>query len=139
MSEARKRCRDCGKEKPLDGFHRKSKASDGRQERCKPCAIALVIQWQRENPARHYAKQRSSDLKRHFGMTPKDVEAMFDRQGRACAICHEPEGPGMRVVLDHCHISGHARGLLCSLCNTGLGMFQDDITKLARAAAYLDR
>ncbi|NUR65140.1 MAG: hypothetical protein HOQ47_05215 [Streptomyces sp.] len=137
--ELSKACRTCGETKPLSDFHRRSRAKDGRQLHCKPCAIANVIQWQRENPQRTYAKQRRSDLKRYFGLTTEDVEAMFERQGRCCAICGDPEGPGMRVVLDHCHASGAARGLLCSHCNTGLGMFEDDLERLARAAAYLDR
>jgi hypothetical protein len=139
MTEAWKQCSACGEKKPLTEFHRKSGSRDGRQPRCKPCAVALVIQWQRDNPARHYAKQRRSDLRRQYGLTSEEVEAMFERQGRACAICRSPEGPDMRVVLDHCHTSGRARGLLCAHCNTGLGMFQDDVEKMARAAAYLDR
>jgi hypothetical protein len=44
---------------------------------------------------------------------------------------------GPRVHVDHCHISGKVRGVLCQNCNLGLGHFHDTPEKLERAAAYL--
>lgn len=137
MAQARKVCADCGQEKPLEEFHRKSKAADGHQNRCKPCAIALVIQWQRDNPHRLRVKQRRSDLKRRYGMTEQDHAELLANQDGSCAICRTPEVALARLVVDHCHSSGKVRGLLCDLCNGALGSFKDDIAKLSRAAAYL--
>lgn len=53
-----------------------------------------------------------------------------------CPIC---ERPGMKLELDHNHTTGKARGLLCSRCNGGLGLFLDDPTMLAKAGAYLEK
>lgn len=39
--------------------------------------------------------------------------------------------------LDHCHITGKIRGFLCSNCNTGLGLFKDNINLLESAIKYL--
>ena len=39
--------------------------------------------------------------------------------------------------IDHCHVSGVVRGLLCLTCNTGLGMFGDSVNLLDAAKQYL--
>lgn len=59
---------------------------------------------------------------------------MFERQGGLCGICREPM---KRPVLDHCHKTMEARGLLCSNCNIGLGQFKDDPKLLERAIVYV--
>lgn len=63
-------------------------------------------------------------------------------QGGVCAICLGPpaEGDrGDRLHVDHDHVTGEVRGLLCSHCNTALGKFRDDPARLRRAAEYLER
>jgi len=50
-----------------------------------------------------------------------------------CTICGNKE----RLVVDHCHRSGHVRGLLCNHCNRGLGHFRDDPDLLEFARIYL--
>lgn len=60
-------------------------------------------------------------------------------QGNDCAICGEPLLPNSKtgMHIDHCHVGGYVRGLLCSLCNQGLGMFGDDPLIAIKAAGYL--
>lgn len=59
--------------------------------------------------------------------------ALIEQQKGACAICGSV-GP---LVLDHCHTAVAFRGLLCNLCNVGLGAFRDDPALLRQAARYL--
>ncbi len=56
-----------------------------------------------------------------------------------CPICHQKTIPGItsRVVLDHNHDTGKARGWICDRCNTGIGRFRDDIKILEKAIEYL--
>lgn len=55
-----------------------------------------------------------------------------------CAICGVSElDSGRQLSWDHDHNSGFFRGLLCSNCNTGLGMFKDDVHILLKAIEYL--
>jgi hypothetical protein len=49
---AAKVCKRCGELKPLSEFHKASAAKDGKQNRCKACAVALAAQWKRDNPER---------------------------------------------------------------------------------------
>lgn len=67
-------------------------------------------------------KQHAANL-RKFKITPADFDRMLEEQGGRCAICGttEPRGRG-RFHVDHDHTSNVVRGLLCTACNTGLGL-----------------
>lgn len=41
------------------------------------------------------------------------------------------------VAIDHDHVTGNIRGLLCNGCNKGLGLFKDDVNILQKAKEYL--
>ena len=63
---------------------------------------------------------------------------MLVAQGGVCKICggDKPDGKhGWHV--DHCHVTDRIRGLLCNLCNIGLGGFKDDPAVLQKAIEYL--
>lgn len=68
---------------------------------------------------------------------------MIQRQDNRCAICRKVEvgrhqsGKLRELAVDHCHETGKLRGLLCSKCNLGLGMFNDDWLVLDNAIEYL--
>jgi hypothetical protein len=44
----------------------------------------------------------------------------------------------LRSAIDHCHDTKAVRGILCDLCNLGIGNFHDAPERLRRAADYLD-
>lgn len=55
----------------------------------------------------------------------------------ACQICGRSER--RRLVVDHCHVGGQVRGVLCDDCNVALGLLQDDRQRILAALDYLDR
>lgn len=81
---------------------------------------------------------RNHRLKTKYGITEKQWNCLFEDQGNACAICRTTK-PKSKIGwhTDHDHQTGKIRGILCEHCNRGLGMYQDDITFLRGAAAYL--
>ncbi len=87
-----------------------------------------------------YLARRSSILKRRCGVTEEDYQEMLLKQGGCCAICGttKPGGKGRVFHIDHCHVSGAVRGLLCVHCNHGLGSFNDSVKALEQAIAYLN-
>ena len=86
-------------------------------------------------------------LKKHYGITIDEYETMLAAQDGLCAICRMPErsrsaakdGRVRRLAVDHCHDRRHVRGLLCSPCNTILGLSNDDPRILHSAIAYLEQ
>jgi hypothetical protein len=83
-----------------------------------------------------------------YGLTPESYSSMLDAQGGVCAICKRPEGAHHSAYLkvDHdrscCPRHGSCgqciRGLLCSNCNRGLGIFGDSPDVMRAAIAYLE-
>lgn len=71
---------------------------------------------------------------RKYGLTEQQYEAIGEKQEWVCAICGDDEP----TAVDHCHDSGVVRGLLCHLCNIGLGHFRDSPERLRSAATYLE-
>lgn len=126
-----KRCPDCREWKPNDEFPRNRRTKDGRHAYCKPCHNARG----RETRERLYGGGRHYHLRRRYGIGAADVDAMIVAQGGRCPICgrSDPE------QVDHDHVTGKVRGVLCFNCNGGLGQFRDDVEALLAAAAYLTR
>ena len=71
-----------------------------------------------------------------YGITEADYERMKDDQEDRCAIC---EDFCNMLYIDHDHINGKVRGLLCPSCNTGLGQFRDAEILLLSASDYLNK
>jgi Recombination endonuclease VII len=89
------------------------------------------------------AKRRSETswkyrLKREYGLTPDDYWALYEAQGRKCAIarCHAT-GKTRRLSVEHDHSSGYIRGLACSTHNSWFGRAGDDPAVFESAASYL--
>jgi hypothetical protein len=83
---------------------------------------------------RNRLAQRRMVFKKVYGISLADYEVMFERQGGACAICKRT---GLTLCVDHCHLTGEVRGLLCIRCNSAIGFCRDDPALLLAAAAYL--
>lgn len=133
-----KTCTKCLIKKPLDQFgERKNRKNPARFSWCKTC----VIKANKYDPE----KARIYKLKNSFGITQEDYNHLYTKQGGVCAICGEPEtffgngGKIKRLAVDHCHSTGIVRGLLCTKCNTALGKFNDNVSTLEKAIAYLKK
>lgn len=83
-------------------------------------------------------RRYGSWLRRQYGISIEQFDAMYELQGGKCGICadRQPRGRGGFHV-DHCHATGAIRGLLCATCNMLLGMAEDSIDRLRSAMDYL--
>jgi hypothetical protein len=73
-----------------------------------------------------------------YRLTPAQYKAMLDEQDGRCAICDFLPYRTHDLYIDHNHETGKVRGLLCSNCNTGLGLFKDNPRIVDRAWEYLE-
>lgn len=103
-------------------------------------ARRYMREYREKNPERF----RNSDLKKSHGIDANEYDKMLLDQGGVCAICGKLNtakdhrtGLPRRLAVDHCHITGRLRKLLCQHCNQGLGNFKDDPQLLRAAADYL--
>ncbi len=162
-----KKCTKCGPQ-PVSEFGKNASKPDGLKTECRVCAKAYFKTYYEDNkqkwaaadaakraadPEGFKAKNRAAGarhrasptntirlryLKRRYGISPADYEAMLARQGGVCAICgSRARGSDRRLHVDHCHATGKVRGLLCFSCNSGLGHFADRRDWLQAADAYL--
>jgi len=84
------------------------------------------------------AAHRKSNLKRLYNITPAAYDKLLEEQHGKCAICNRDHTEFAKpFVVDHDHVSGAVRSLLCPACNTAIGLFGDDPMVLERAAIYL--
>jgi hypothetical protein len=98
-------------------------------------------QWGRDYYTRNKAEILKRQRARKYGLSADEFEAMLATQGGCCAICGS-DSAGRKdheaLSVDHCHATGKVRGLLCSKCNTAIGLLNDDPRALLNAAAYLE-
>lgn len=90
-----------------------------------------------------YELKRKHNFMHRYGITIEEYEAIFKQQNGLCAICEQPESHGRNgkihpLSVDHNHVTGHVRGLLCNNCNTKLGYFESKHI-IMRLIAYLMR
>lgn len=104
-----------------------------RSEESKQRRREYIAQWQRDNPELRALYDRRSSLKRKYGITLEQFDAMSAAQNHACAICGSQEP----LCVDHDHETGVIRGLLCGRCNKGIGLLGDSLEGLERAVRYL--
>lgn len=71
--------------------------------------------------------------------TPELKDEMLAFQNYKCAICEDDLNlrPSKHIHADHCHKTKTARGILCTQCNSGMGLFKDDPDRLKKAIEYL--
>lgn len=90
-------------------------------------------QWSKLHPDRRAATTRKS----RFGITPRQYAAL-KTAFPSCGICGKPPA-SKSLDIDHDHLTGEVRGLLCNNCNQGIGHLKDSPNNLRAAAVYLEQ
>jgi len=159
-------CTKCGVNKKNKEFYKRNMVKSGLVSACKECLSKRnKIHYQenkehlkkvrrdyynktkevgREKSKKYYIKNKNkikcSELRRNFNITLEDYNNILKRQKNRCAICGIDKcKTGRNFAVDHCHKTGNVRGLLCALCNTGIGKLNDDIKLLKKAIKYLEK
>lgn len=88
-------------------------------------------------------KKKDCNLRRKYGISIEEYEAIHKSQNDLCKICGLPETRGQGAIkgalsVDHDHTTGKVRGLLCKGCNIALGEFKHDPVLMLKAVEYLN-
>ena len=158
-------CRKCELTKPIDEFSKGDGGT--LRKVCKDCKAEQHRQWRARNSEhvrewhRKYnetpeRKKAHGDRERRryheneevktryerrllktYNLTQAEYDAKLAEQNGVCAICGEQCKSGRTLAVDHCHVTGEVRGLLCANCNRAIGWLQDDQTLLRAALEYI--
>ena len=115
-----KTCKVCGTEKPIDAFYFRKDSNTHRNE-CKEC-------WK---DYRMYLK---------FNLKKDEYMRLLHSQDCKCAVCKSKleSSRYTRLAVDHDHKTGKVRGLLCTNCNTALGLMKDSPERFRNAIDYIE-
>jgi hypothetical protein len=97
------------------------------------------VEYRRKNRSRCKEWAATGYLRRRYGLTPVQVEQLLVRCEHKCTGCLTPFSLTRRACIDHDHLTGFVRGLLCDHCNQALGLVKDDPIVLTQLASYLDK
>ena len=150
-----KQCIKCKEIKKLELFNKNKSKKDGRDQYCNNCRKAFYRHYCSTNREKRSKQQKqyysvntknykNNTLKSRFGITVSQYDATLLRQNNVCALCKQLEtvkdhrtGTIKALAVDHCHVTGKLRGLLCSNCNRGLGYLRDNPELCHAAGNYL--
>ena len=135
-----KTCTKCGETKRLSAFARHKSYKCGYRAQCKKCLNTMArASLARRSTAEKGTIHRRYNLKRLYGITVEEYDAMLSASEGGCWICgYHPKPGGRRLSVDHDHKNKKTRGLLCHMCNRGLAHFRDKPDRLRAAAKYLE-
>jgi hypothetical protein len=114
----------------------------GVAARCKECNSDYTAKYYdldkaRKRYQREKATMRNTTLIRKYGITLSQYNEMLASQNGVCKICGEIDKT-KSLAVDHNHITGKVRGLLCSKCNTSIGMLHDNTEVAKNLIQYLE-
>jgi hypothetical protein len=84
----------------------------------------------------HPGWNKKAQLKRNYGMTVEEFNAMLLLQDSKCAVCDKTM---KQPCVDHDHDTGKVRALLCHQCNTALGLLDEDPNRMIALASYISQ
>lgn len=125
------------------GVYKRNKTKMSNKERkSRACTRQREYYSKNENYRR---QQKSLKLQKSYGITLEQYEAWNLHNNGLCHICNKSEvafdkkANRLRMLaVDHDKKTGLVRGLLCSVCNRGIGMMRHNINVLSEAIDYLN-
>lgn len=147
-----KQCTKCKETKDLVRFGKDKKSKDGYKSSCLDCNRSKLNdnarKWYQSNPEKGLAishkykaanptKHKDSLLQKRYGITLEQRQNMLIKQNNCCFTCNKVENESTTLCVDHCHITGKVRGLLCDSCNRAIGFLKDSIEVSQKITQYL--
>ncbi len=135
-------CNKCHQVKDLEqDFYLTGRKTDknktNRHYTCKECTKARLKISESQSPER----KRELHLRRKYDISLEEYDQMLELQGGKCALCPATTPGGKHNnenwCVDHDHVTGKVRELLCNDCNLVLGIIKDSPEHLGRMITYI--
>jgi hypothetical protein len=130
-------CTTCEIPKPRSRFNKSKTKLNGLQSRCKDCKNKFHGSRSPHTTKYYDGYHVPYNFEYKYGITFDQYMQMLEDQNGVCRLCKGTNPSGRRLAVDHNHETGEVRGLLCSNCNTALGLLKDNPVLLEAAIAYL--
>lgn len=153
-----KKCTKCNKIKNIFEFHKDISRKDGFSNKCKKCRCKhpevllkkclgcneeMILE---KNKTQKYCSDICRTSNSKYGIDKNIYNKLFESNNGKCHICNNFEtsidkrtNKIYSLSIDHCHKNNNVRGLLCSACNTAIGLLKDNIEILNNAIVYLNK
>ena len=152
-----KTCSTCSTKQSLESFYKDKKSPSGLRAQCKTCVklakrkyfennrdreLQKLKDWKIKNPD----KVKAGNIRNLYGLDDIKYKNMIMEQDNCCAICNKSQLENVVDVrnnkprdlsVDHNHVTGVIRGLLCYHCNLAVGMLKDQLVIAERLVEYL--
>jgi hypothetical protein len=163
--ETERTCRKCEQTKPIEEFSKGD--GGNLRKVCNACKAEQHRQWRgrnsehiqewhrkynqsperqeahRDRQRRRYHEKQEKEtryqrrLRRLYNLTQAEYDAKLAEQNGVCAVCGQECKSGRTLAVDHCHVTGEVRGLLCMNCNRAIGWLKDDPKLIQAALEYI--
>ncbi len=121
------RCPVCKTEKDEDEFYKRTNGK--KPSSCKDCSKTKSNQYYLKNKniiKKDRTNSWKSKLKSKYGLSDIEYDKMYNNQNGLCKLCGKHVAH-RKLSVDHDHMSGKIRGLLCTSCNVRLGIVENVI------------
>jgi cell division protein FtsI/penicillin-binding protein 2 len=137
-----KQCQKCKIVYQAKAFTRNTRSKDNLSPWCKQCRAEYAKLYRAANKEKIKNKQRDIRYKESYGISLDDYNKILENQSNKCACCGTTEpskspNKWTNFCVDHCHLTGEVRGLLCNSCNIGIGKLGDNLDGVLNAVSYL--
>ena len=123
-ASGRRLCTYCNIEKDVEEFSKRSSRRQG-SNKCTVCSRIVTLKYK---------------IQKNYGISWEEFISLLESVEYRCEICDAKLELGKKnhsPHLDHNHSTNQIRGILCGLCNRGLGQFKDNPARLEAALVYL--
>lgn len=96
--------------------------------------------WRKNNPDKYKEQNKRANKRQRlktYNLSEEQYDTLLNSQNNLCAICKGPNTVKHDWHVDHNHITGKTRGILCHYCNLMIGHAKESIFRLTQAIEYL--
>lgn len=140
VKDGKKICPSCEKDLPVEEYYYARGNPCGSCKNCKSI-VNKEKPTDEDSKIKKAKSQRKHHLKKTYGISEEQYNLMLEEQEYCCAVCgkHEEDEKPRRLAVDHNHVTGEIRGLLCNYCNHRIVGRHRDGDLLRRIADYIEQ